>query len=198
MENEQKRSRAAKRAIWFLLSAVLPTLGSGCLFQPREAQAPAGEEAGWVVPDEPSVVFVNMENGLESLKGTNYEKSIASQFVFVPLPSDADQLPGAFDGWNAQVEKEVTRRIIGDSQSIQVDFLGLTRINNDISFAQFQGSYELTLVSKAAQDTVVYKGKAQFELREGSRGWEMVRWEEIESVVGYPTWGYLRGSRRQL
>jgi hypothetical protein len=175
--------------------AVAPALLAGCIFTPRDAQAP-GDDTGssWIVPDNPTKVFVNMTSGLESLSGTNYEKSIGAAFTFIPLPSDEGQFPGVFDGWNKTREVETMNTIIGDSKTLVVVFSNLTQIGGSTSFAQYEGRYELSIVNKTAPDTLVYKGKARFDLQEGSKGWEMTRWEDFESVAGFASWGFLRGT----
>lgn len=178
-----------------MLLAVIPLLCAGCIFEPRDSQPP-GDDTGssWIVPDNPTKVFVNMTSGLESLTGTNYEKSLAAAFTFVPLPSDASQFPGAFDGWNKTTEVEVMNTIIGDAKTLVVEFSNLTPIQTSTSYAQYEGRYELTIVNKTEPDTLVYEAKARFDLKEGSKGWEMTKWEDFESVTGFASWGFLRGT----
>lgn len=174
---------------------LLAAVGAGCIFSPREAQPPgANSGSSWIVPDGPTKVFVNMTSGLESLTGTNYEKSLAASFTFIPLPSDAGQFPGVFDGWNKTKEVEVMNTIIGDAQSLVVEFSNLVRIEGTTSTAQYEGRYNLSIINKIAPDTLVYKGKAYFDLREGSKGWELTKWEDVESVTGFASWGFLRGT----
>ena len=180
-----------KRAL-LVLAAVLM---AGCVFEPRDAQPPGDDTgASWIVPDNPTKVFVNMKSGLESLTGTNYEKSLASDFTFIPLPSDEAQFPGTFDGWTKSTEMEVTRTIIGDAKWLVVEFSNLKPIQTSTSFAQYEASYDLSIVNKTEPDTLEYKGKARFDLREGSKGWELTKWEDFESVAGFASWGFLRGT----
>jgi hypothetical protein len=179
-----------------LLCAVLAAGagGSGCLFTPREA-APPSDNTGssWTVPDTPTKVFVNMKSGLESLTGTNYEKSINTEFLFVALPGDENQFPW-LSGWTRDRELEVLAKIIGDAAKITVDFTNLKKVQDSISYVQYEANYALTIIDKAAQDTTAYEAKALFDLREGSKGWELVRWEDTVASALYPTWGFLRGS----
>ncbi|MBI4720352.1 MAG: hypothetical protein HY770_03840 [Chitinivibrionia bacterium] len=148
--------------------------------------------SSWIVPDHPTKVFVNMKSGLESLTGSNYEKSLNTGFLFVALPADENQFP-ALVGWTRANELEVLSNIIGDASKITCEFTGLTPKQQDISFAQYEGSYNLTIINKAPQDTTVYRAKALFDLREGSKGWELVKWEDTITSPGYATWGFLRG-----
>ncbi len=174
-----------------LLPMVLLVFG-GCLFSPRNAEDPGGEGTSWVVPDFPEKVFDNMTTGLEDLSGANYEKSLGETFLFIPLPGDKDQYPGVFDLWNKTREVEAMNRLISDAKEINLDFKNLTIITQDISAAQFEGRYDLMVVSKAVADTSIYRGKARFSLKEGSKGWELMQWEDIESDAQYPSWGFLR------
>jgi len=190
MHSESGRIRLFARLIAGA-GVVLVALG-GCVFSPRDAEIPGGGETSWVVPDHPTKVFENMKSGLESLTGTNYEKSLGTAFAFLPLPGDASQFPGVFDNWDKTREVEAMNNLIGDASSLTVDFSGLTPINQDISAAQYEGFYSLTYVSKAAADTSTYRGKARFDLVEGSKGWELLKWEDIEADPQYPTWGFLR------
>jgi hypothetical protein len=185
--------------ILFVPTVCLLFMVTGCIFDTREANPPGGEGSTWQVPDFPSKVFINMKSGLEELTGTNYERSLDASFTFVPLPEDANQLPGAFDNWTAEVEMQVVRRLLADASKITVDFTDLEQILSQTGFADFQGFYDLTIIDRSTPpDTTQYKGKAQFNFQEGSKGWQIVRWEDIEFVTDFATWGFLRGSRREL
>jgi hypothetical protein len=186
----------AYRLKWYpLLAVLLAAAVGGCIFEPRDSQPPEDDTgSSWVVPDSPTKVFVNMTSGLESLSGTNYEKSINAEFTFIPLPGDENQFPGKFTGWNKLKEMEVTNTIIGDAQTLVIEFSNLNPIQTSTSFAQYEGRYELSIVNKSDTATVVYKAKARFDLKEGSKGWELTRWEDFESVAGFASWGFLRGT----
>jgi hypothetical protein len=173
---------------------------AGCIFDTREANPPGGVGSTWQVPDFPSKVFLNLESGLEELTGTNYERSLNEIFTFVPLPEDANNLPGgAFDDWSVDVEMQVVRRLLADANKIAVNFTDLEQIRNQTGFADFQGFYDLSVIDRSIPpDTVIYKGKAQFDFQEGSKGWQMVRWEDLERVTNFASWGFLRGSTREL
>jgi hypothetical protein len=47
-------------------------------------------------------------------------------------------------------------------------------------------------------DTTFYKGKAEFRMQDGSKGWQLIQWQDIERSTGFASWGYLRGTLRQL
>ncbi|MFQ5511236.1 MAG: hypothetical protein ACE5EO_05250 [Candidatus Krumholzibacteriia bacterium] len=182
--------------------ALAVTLGltAGCLFDTRDAEDPGGNTSSWEVPTVPSRVFLNMESGLEERTGVNYERSLHDVFTFVPLPEDAANptLAGKFDNWTADVEKTVVNRLTSESSSIEVSFTNREQIRDQNPFADFRMDYELIVASNTLPpDTVIYRGKAQLDMQQGSKGWQLVRWEDIERVSGFASWGFLRGSLRQ-
>ncbi len=173
---------------------------SGCILDTRDAEPPdEGTGSTWVVPNTPHNVFTNMRNGLEDLSGVNYKKSIQDVFTFVPLPEDLNNptLAGAFDNWTADVEKEVTDRLLADAMDIEVSFTNIEQIFDQTPFAYFNLDYELRLIDTSA-DTTFYKAKAEFRMQDGSKGWQLIRWHDIERSTGFASWGFLRGTRRQL
>jgi hypothetical protein len=173
---------------------------SGCIFDTREAESPDDQEGStWVVPLSPNNVFTNMRNGLEDLRGVNYKRSIQDVFTFIPLPEDFNNptLAGAFDNWTADVEKEVVDRLLADATDIEVDFNNIQQIFDQTPFAYFNVDYELRVIDTSV-DTTFYKGKAEFRMQDGSKGWQLIQWQDIERSTGFASWGFLRGTLRQL
>lgn len=191
-----KRQAPAGSLLWCLVAGLV--LATGCLFEPREANNPDSGST-WVKPDLPSKVFANMETGIEDLSGGNYERSIGAAFTVVPLPGDiAQNGPEAYAGWNAEVELSVLQRMLGSASKIEVEFTGLNPVNEQGDLFQFEASYTLTITP--INDPLaleIYQGKARFDFLNGSSGYELIKWEDLETVPGFPTWGYLRGILRQ-
>lgn len=187
------------RIIPVCVFTTLVMAASGCsVFDVRDAQAPGSGGSSWQVPDIPSAVFVNMRTGLEDRTGANYYRSLTDGFTFVPLPEDASNpaLAGKFDNWTIDVERQVTDRLLAESVSISVRFTSITQIRDQAPFADFQADYELVTTLAAGGTEETYKGKAQFDMQEGSKGWQLIRWVDIERVSGFATWGFLRGTLR--
>ena len=183
-----------------LVALAIIGLASGCsVFDVRDAEAPGGEGSNWQVPDVPQAVFVNMQTGLEDLTGVNYTRSLNDPFTFVPLQEDLQNpsLAGKFVDWTIEVETQVTERLVAESSAIAVIFTNITQIRDQSPFADFQADYELKVTSTATGQEIIYKAKAQFDMQEGSKGWQLVRWVDIERVSGFASWGFLRGSLRQ-
>jgi hypothetical protein len=57
--------------------------------------------------------------------------------------------------------------------------------------------YSLTVVNVATPtDTTTYRGEAQFDVRRENGLWRVTFWNEVATVEGYRTWGYLKGILR--
>ena len=186
----------SRSLLWWLVAGLF--LATGCLFEPREADNPDSGST-WIKPDFPNKVFSNMETGLEDLSGGNYERSIGDSFIFIPLPGDiAQNGPEAYADWNFEVENSVLLKLLGDASKIEVSFTGLKAVSQQGDLSQWEASYSLEITTITDPPTIeTYKGKARFDFLNGSKGYELVKWEDIEAVLGFPTWGYLRGILRQ-
>lgn len=180
-------------AVVLLLSA-----GEGCIFEVRDAEPPSSNTT-WLVPDDPQRVFQNMENGLEDLTGVNYTRSLNDAFTFSPTVEDSlnPTLAGKFVNWNLAVETEVTEIILSEASKLTVAFTERDQIFDSSLEVKFKVRYSLEVVTNTVPaDTVTYKGRAQFDMLNGSKGWQLVRWRDEERESGFATWGFLRGARR--
>lgn len=178
---------------------VLALLGSGCIFDARDADPPDTE--GTQIPlDDAIDVFTSMREGLEKDAMSNYERAIADEFIFSPLLDDSLDLnftgpPNAFENWTRDVERDVTNLLLSETRSIDVGFTPSEEISEN-NFVRFRTSYDLTLVS-AAGDTAIYRGVAFLDVRRSGGVWKVVYWDEIEPEEGFSSWGFLRGTLRQ-
>lgn len=169
-------------------------LVSGCLFDTRDAEPPGGEGSTWVVPTVPSRVFTNLKSGLEELTGTNYVRSLHDDFSFIPLPEDESQFPpGWFVGWNRDTEVQVVERMVAESNEISVRFISPQQITDQASFAEFRADYELIMDKPALAEPDTFQGFAEFDMVNGSKGWQLILWEDLERRSGFATWGRVRG-----
>jgi hypothetical protein len=191
----------AKRALSIILALLVA--GGGCIFEPRDPQPPlGGDEGSWIVPNTPKDVFLNLVTGLSSPGNSNYERSLADGFTFVPRSQDMSQFPpGTFDGWTKEVEMEVITRIKGDYQGGREASFGdgngnFPKEDVQVGQAEFEGPYEWTLDRGDGSEPEVYSGTARFFLEQGTAGWILVKWEDIDVIGTYPTSGNLRGTFR--
>jgi hypothetical protein len=174
----------------------------GCIFEPRKAEQPGGgTEDKWIVPNAAKDVFVNLKSGFASKNNSNYDRSLDPAFVFVPRTEDVANLPsGALDDWTKQVELDFLTRLKGEypkARNIQFgDADGnFEKENVEVGRAVFEGSYIMTL---DPGDGVVqtYAGIARFTVVNGTQGWVLVSWEDLDVNGNHSTAGYLRGRLR--
>jgi hypothetical protein len=176
---------------------------AGCIFEPRTAEPPGGgtEQYPWIVPTRPKDVFVNLASGLASNLDSNYERSLDAAFAFIPS-ADAEAIyPGSFDGWNKAVELEFLTRVktlyVG-TRSVQFGDanLNFTSENEQVGLAIYEGTYTITLNLGDGSPAVTYAGIARFTIVQGTQGWVLSIWEDIEASGANPTSGILRGALR--
>lgn len=188
-----------------VIAIVLASLlaAGGCLFEPREAEPPLDESEGdWVVPKTPKDVFLNLVTGLASPGNSNYERSLADEFSFTPRDQDRSNFPdGTFDDWVKGVEMDILTRMKGDYQGERTAQYGdengqFEREDVQVGWAEYEGQYRWTLDPGDGSEPEIYAGTAVFYLEEGTSGWILVRWEDIDVIGSYPTSGNLRGTFR--
>lgn len=174
-----------------------------CLFDTRPAQPPSTGPAGCdvIVLDSADQAFVAITESLERCKAdANYQRALSKQFVFSPTVADSlDQNfvgTGVFDNWTSQVELDVFNALLSDAKKSVVTFTPVAIINKN-DFVRFRTPYTLDVVSKATPpDTTHYAGVAQIDVRNEGGIWRITFWDEVETVNGKTTWGYLRGVLR--
>jgi hypothetical protein len=174
---------------------------SACIFDTRDAADPSTSTGGGCTLDTPEKPFQCMSNALISQQDGDYERSISEAFVFSPTIADSlDQTfigTGVYDNWTKDVEMDVLALLLSDAQNISVSFnLGAPLINQT-TFVRFPVNYSLTVVNVATPtDTSTYRGEAQFDVRRENGIWRVTFWNEVATVEGYSTWGYLKGVLR--
>ena len=183
-----------------LLAAIAP---EGCIFEPRTAETPGSgtDPYPWIVPTRPKDVFVNLKSGLASNLDSNYERSLDAAFTFIPSADAENIYPGSFDGWTKGVELEFLTRVktlyvgarsgqFGDAN------LNFTYEDERVGLAIYEGTYTITLNLGDGSPAVVYAGIARFTVVQGTQGWVLSIWEDIEASGANPTSGILRGALR--
>jgi hypothetical protein len=185
-----------------IAAAIIP---AGCdIFEPRTAEQPGTEtnEYPWVVPNRPKDVFVNLKSGLASPLNSNYERSLDEAFTFIPSADAEAVYPGAFDGWTKAIELDVLNRIktfyLG-ARTVQFgdENLNFTVENEQVGLAIYEGPYSITLNVGDGSPAAFYAGIARFTIVQGTQGWVMIKWEDIQPVGANQTSGFLRGALRQ-
>lgn len=182
---------------------VAAALIPGCtIFEPREAAPPSDEgESTWIVPRQPKDVFLNLASGLAATSNSNYERSLAPGFEFIPREQDRQAFPpGTFDGWTKEVELAFITRVKSEylvERTIQFgDENGEFPFEDEqVGQAEYEGPYEMILDSGTGEPEV-YSGTARFYVVQATEGWKIVGWEDVDVIGSFPTSGNLRGTLR--
>lgn len=188
--------RAASFAVVMMAVAIA---ASGCLFEAREADPPPVAGGGDVIIfDDPQDVFTGLRVGLEDDNFSNYDRAIGDDFIFSPLLDDSlDQTFNAttFANWNRDVELEVARLILSESDTIDVEFNPAAVIDQN-TFVRFETSYSISVSPRVDGPPSVYQGIANVDVRKIGGIWQVVFWDEVEPDDKLPSWGFLRGVNR--
>ena len=191
-----------KRFITYgLIIALLAASSAGCIFEPREADDPAGEDdTCWIPPNAPTDVFSNLNCGLESAGNSSYERSLDPDFTFKPRPGYDG--PGDFEAWDLDQEMDFVTKLKGDYQGERSIRFGDEEgkfENSDVTTnsATYWGEYRITLTRTPGGDPEIYAGKAELQVVRGTLGWVLKKWEDYDIVGSYPTSANIRGSYQQ-
>jgi len=184
--------------VTMLLGALAP---AGCIFDTRDPAPPEDDSGDTVILDSPQKVFLALEQSLANQKDANYERATSTAFLFSPTLADSlDQNflgTGVYDNWNKDVEMDVLGLLLSDTDETVVDFGDPSVLIQNNTFVRFGVTYRLDVVETATPtDTTTYKGVAQIDVRLESGNWRMTFWNEVETVEGASTWGFLRGILR--
>ena len=190
------------RMKWAVLLGLLIFQSCGVL-EPREAQTPENtQDTPWILPLSPKDVFKNLKSGFGSAKDSNYDRSLDPTFTFVPRIDDAALFdPTVFQNWTKDVELQVLRRIKGDfpaARSIQFGTgadMQFTKESIEVQIAYFEGPYVITLNSGSGP-AQTFAGIARFTVKQGTQGWVLTKWEDLDLFENFTTSGRLRGSLR--
>jgi hypothetical protein len=176
----------------------------GCIFEPRTPQPPGGgtDQCPWIQTNRPKDVFVNLKTGFACNLDSDYERSLDPAFTFIPSADAEAVYPGSFTGWTKAVELGVLTRIktlyVG-ARTVQFGDanLNFTYENEQVGLATYEGTYTITLNLGDGSPAVVYAGIAKFTIVQGTQGWVLSIWEDIQPSGANPTSGILRGALRQ-
>lgn len=166
---------------------------AGCIFEPRTADEPLSEGDPWVVPILPKSIFYNLQTGFSSAANSNYERSLAEEFVFIARPQDWPDAPA----WGKTEELDFLTRVKGEYPAAREILFGdenmtFERENVEVGRAEFEGLYVITLDPGGGEPVETYAGKAIFIVEKGATGWALVSWEDVDIYETYSTSTYLR------
>jgi hypothetical protein len=175
-------------------------LFTGCsMFEPRvPEEGDPGDSEAFVPANDAAGIFVNIRSGVENLLvGANYERSLADNFMFVPLDQDVIDLPSVdWSNWTKSVEMTVLRLMLAESRAATVTF-NRTVLTSVPERVQFNVTYKLELTSNTSGLVSTYEGVAQFDVRRTAGIWELELWKETAKAGNVTTWGYLKGTLKE-
>ena len=184
---------------------VLLLLAQGCVFDPRDAEPPdTDEQDTWIIPNTARDVFLNLESGFESPKNSNYDRSLDPEFRFYPRTEDELTLGSdAFADWTKTVELGWLTRVKEEYPAARTVQFGDSELRfeyEDTSSnpAVFEGQYMITLDPADGSGVDTVAGIARFVVYQGTQGWVLTEWRDIDVNGNYPTSGYLRATLRAL
>lgn len=182
-----------------LAAACIALAVPSCLFDTRDADKPS-TGGGACTLESPGKWKVCMTSAVNEQQDSNYERTLSPTFIF--SPTLADSLDQNFTGtdvyadWNKDRELAVLGTLFSESTKTTVDFGDLQTIINKNTFVRFRSSYTLEVITPndpSPPDTTTYKGVADIDVRNEGGQWKVTYWNEIETVAGFSTWGFLRG-----
>jgi hypothetical protein len=182
-----------------LAAACIAVAVPSCLFDTRDAQDPV-TGSGACTLESPGKWKVCMTQAVNEQKDANYERTLSPTFLF--SPTQADSLDQNFIGtdvyvnWNKDRELAVLGTLFSEATTTTVDFGDLQTIINKSTFVRFRSTYTLEVITPNTPnppDTTIYKGIADIDVHNEGGQWKVTYWNEIETVPGFSTWGFLRG-----
>lgn len=177
-----------------ILFAIL--VGGGCVFEPRDPQAPIDTDVEWLPPFTPENVLANMESAIEARFLTNYRDSLDESFLFRASAIDINEAPRPdyFENFGKARELSALERLFTQVDDLSLNWnYGEDDITIGATTAEFEiDNYEL-VASYPNGDEVTYAGYAILRLVKTGSQWRLVEWDESPSVSTL-SWGRLRAN----
>ncbi len=186
-------------------------LSLSCLFSTRTPETPLVNEVPWVDPLTPAKALTNVKVTFQAKSVGNYDRSLASDFTFVP--SDADrafmtasgEAPTYFDEWTKTLEVQAFTSIfyqLAGTVTFSWDPSDPTAeemLNDDADPGggkYFENlAYRMVFKQSAAVDTV-FSGRVNLYLREQTGGWIIYRWVDQQDGSPNSTLGLVRWKKK--
>lgn len=207
-QDEYGQGRTPKWAFLLLVLIGVSLAASGCgLFDTRNPEPPLVGSA-WIPPTEPETLFVDLKNAMEGKVVVNFQRSfVDTGFVFHPDPSDSLDLldllrRDVFTGWNLDVELAVAQSIFDGASTTK---LTLTSRDAPVFVSTEERiyffKYELQILYKVG-NAETFHGLVDFDVRNVGGLWYIKMWLDKRDpnfpYPSYKTWGYLKGTNRQI
>lgn len=207
----RERPRRAPGLAILGLGCLLCLPATGCLFSTRTPEFPSVNNVPWLDPIEPAKVLTNVATTLSARSIGNYDRSLASDFTFVPAEADRAYLMGSGDPtfydsppWDKQRELDTLTSIFLESDG-RVTFIfgppipladAMLTDESDTGGGRFYKDLKYRMIfNRTTSDTTV-SGLVNLYLRETTAGWSIYKWVDQQDGLGNPTLGLLRWRKR--
>lgn len=180
-------------------SLLLPA--AGCLFSTRTPEPPLVNNVPWVDPIVPARALTNVQVTFAAKSVANYDRSLATDFTFVPAEADRQSGdPTFFDGWNKLREVQVFTSVFQQSEGTVTFTWGppipvfedMLTDEADSQGGRYYENLKYKMVfSRTGADTTI-SGLANLYLREQTGGWSIYKWVDQWDGLGNATLGLVR------
>jgi hypothetical protein len=204
-----RNSRSAGRAVLsFALGSLLCSGAIGCkIFAVRQAAPPTTVSGPkWVTPSLPESVLLNIRVTINARSLTNYSRSLADTFTFVPDPGEEGPVVTYFDGWTREQEIAAMGSILSADTTQRMaltwtapngqSYASLLRSVGDNSKYFENLEYELITSSTVSSKKDTTLGRVDLYLKETNDGWYVYKWQDKIQENRYHTWGWVRFNGR--
>jgi hypothetical protein len=187
------------RNLFLALSVSLGIWVSGCLLETRPPDPPADVEVVWTNPTSMSIVLTNVEKTFVAKSVTNYTRSLADDFSFIPDASDASLVGEAFFvGWNKDRETNVFSEVLKTPGQVLFTWpaTGITAVDvpdkpDEKYYENLVYKMKFSRTSPDVADTTI-SGKVDLYMREASGIWSIFKWVDKRDGTPHATLGMVR------
>ncbi len=172
----------------------------GCLFEPREAESPAGEIINYLPQANPINVLENLQTALQHTDAGGYDRMIADDFTYVPDSDTEASYPTVdWSGWNREKEIAFITDFFNNVEGIDAN-LREEAIFTDWSGTEAELRYIYRIDVHESGGIVPYRASVTFNLRLEGTYWVLTRWydeqgeQDPDSGAQLPSLGQRRGA----
>ncbi|MCB1150684.1 hypothetical protein KDK88_04015 [bacterium] len=177
------------------------TAGAGCIFTPRDPEAP-GQSVEYVNDSDPGNVVYNLEQALLNLDPAGYQTRLSEDFRYEPDSGTLANYPGVdWANWGYEQEVAFIQDFLGNVDGVNPN-LNLELIEGDDSGAGTEAfvRYISAVTVESGGGEIKYRATVTMEFKIDGTFWRLSRWfdeqGETDPDTGalLPTLGQRRGA----
>ena len=204
-EQEMRDGSLVTKIALLVLTVMLVSGLSGCLFSPRTPDGPPDEsQIPWETPVTTSIVLTNLKAAIEGEGSANYMDCFADTFAFHVDPEDS--LNAGLEGearyahWVLTDEEQAVSGIFAAASKISVSFTVFEPPDESQDETFRRDDYVLTVDWASGQhvdEQITYKGRVTLHMRKTASRWAIYKWVDRRTEApDFETWGVVRGDYR--